>query len=835
MAAPNPSDFSYFLKTFNQNLDDFSNDIKKTLSDERVQKKAMDCLDILRQTAQSSSLKKLDKREMQQALEINHAYYLQLKSILASQNIESKFSEKVIDRVHNLNIHMQDLLKLSVNWDELAKLKQDTLFQNPDFLNEFIHLIENGDSWALNIFKKKLSKNDPVSFEILWQVAYSNSSLFDELKGKLKNAAFREVFLNLLNSLKGLKSDDLRLNKNFLKVASSQLKESEKIWIYESIEKCLDKYPSEILLDFLKQETVNKQQSLVFFNFIIKALEDEKAWAVQVVEDHLLSKHIIERLEISNFITHWLNASLKNSEKGALLTSFISVTCKDRALIVFLKKYSEKFSKSESFDLKLFSKMVNWADDLKKIMLKNDRLKWSLTTTEYKVFLVKELLMRKVRLINFLVNKIQGPLDPAPSDFLVRPESLFFGADELNVDIGIDLSKKLSKDNIPVRCINSSQNSIIEYHEENKNLQYIDGLHEPGEWVRDFFFVQKNNFRLPAYVPVKAQFIDFALAVRTTRLVPLMDSPEAREELSKTFPINNRLLLYPESLQAFEYMKQISSIPKERSFSISYVEGGNAIRGCTAQGESYAIVGADSYALTYAILLDEIKELGLKNNEEGNWELGDSYTEKEHTVSTIKQISNKLVEQIIAHDLGVKKVYIVDQPHYHLDVSMAFADDTSKKVFLNDSMEAAKLSKEFVLSVKKPYKEGISDEVIAERIEHLFNKAQRFQIWENLCARELESVGFEVIRVPGNCVELQRRTIDYHQVNFFNHLTYLNSEDEGEIILLGCNDFFQERFKKIISEHMPKIQKEPLFLNETDSKSALYDGGGIHCMAQFLS
>jgi len=76
--------------------------------------------------------------------------------------------------------------------------------------------------------------------------------------------------------------------------------------------------------------------------------------------------------------------------------------------------------------------------------------------------------------------------------------------------------------------------------------------------------------------------------------------------------------------------------------------------------------------------------------------------------------------RLLEQDWGVDEAHAVEQPEYHLDVSMAFADSENKIVLLNDSLKCAQiLERHYTLEILESGMDKKKADEVKERLSRL--------------------------------------------------------------------------------------------------------------------
>jgi hypothetical protein len=258
--------------------------------------------------------------------------------------------------------------------------------------------------------------------------------------------------------------------------------------------------------------------------------------------------------------------------------------------------------------------------------------------------------------------------------------------------------------------------------------------------------------------------------------------------------------------------------------SNSYIEGGNALVGRRAKGEAFAVVGADSLAVSKAALS---KELG-------------------------RPVTDAEVRRLIAQDYGVapKELVVVEQPgDFHIDMHMSLLP--GGKAIVNDAMQVFELQKKWMAedharakpkppppgasaAVREQYANDkalwdIRNESLPGEIKELGKAARRAAASEERMVRDLKKGGVEVNRVPG----VFERTQSLPMMNFMNFEHGQNAKGEHFIVSLGGDSRAQQIIASKLEAITGKVNLH--FLNPALTEATLSAQGGVSCRAKLES
>ena len=173
------------------------------------------------------------------------------------------------------------------------------------------------------------------------------------------------------------------------------------------------------------------------------------------------------------------------------------------------------------------------------------------------------------------------------------------------------------------------------------------------------------------------------------------------------------------------------------------MEGGNVLIG-KEKGRPYALIGRDTVEYNLRALKKEFAEIGFVKGDRGNWVLGDPYQVDE------SKFDEEDLRFLFAKDLGLdfsRQIIYVEQPEYHLDVSMTILD--GKTIAVNHSGMALDVWDEYA-SKKMLEPDFEFDRDIYPRTLHKITEIAAYtQQYEDAAAADLEKQGFNVVRVGG--------------------------------------------------------------------------------------
>ncbi len=253
--------------------------------------------------------------------------------------------------------------------------------------------------------------------------------------------------------------------------------------------------------------------------------------------------------------------------------------------------------------------------------------------------------------------------------------------------------------------------------------------------------------------------------------------------------------------------------------SNGYLEGGNALVGRRKDGTGFAVLGADSVAVTQAALS---KELG-------------------------RPVSAEETRTLLAQDYGVDPTHlvVVEQPgDFHIDMHVSLLPNG--KAVVNDPMAVFELQKQWLtddLERSKPkpppagaskaaltrYAEAKDDydfrkKLVPDELSRLEKAAKTEAAAIARTVKDLEQGGLEVHRLPGVFPPAQGLS----RMNFMNAEQGLNAKGERFMLVLGGDP----RAEKLVAGELARFSDDAVrvhFLDRTLTETTLNAMGGISC------
>jgi hypothetical protein len=247
-----------------------------------------------------------------------------------------------------------------------------------------------------------------------------------------------------------------------------------------------------------------------------------------------------------------------------------------------------------------------------------------------------------------------------------------------------------------------------------------------------------------------------------------------------------------------------SSLDKAPIMNLTYNEGGNTLIGKRG-GQSYALIGLDSYAVSKMFMEDD---------------LGREMTHDEMCMA-------------FAIDYGIPKenIYFIEQPgDFHLDMSMTIIGENT--ILLNDAEQA---QERFTPEQQAWLARAINDmpeyeDHFTSHVKNEMDQVSARKKMEDVVEQDLTKLGFNVVRVPGRFHYSSRSVA----MNLFNMVTAKTPSGENIVVLLGCIGEYGAFFEEVIRAHCDQEIDRIYFLDLESSQDCLTKGGGISCRTKTI-
>lgn len=459
------------------------------------------------------------------------------------------------------------------------------------------------------------------------------------------------------------------------------------------------------------------------------------------------------------------------------------------------------------------------------------------------------------RFIEFATQSLRlGPSDFSPSSkYFPNAKGLIIGQTKGWEIFASDIAQQL----VPDCDVSIYSPKCREQHLEGWSdlVIPIEGDEQATHWIQDscLMALNKNTYHEHVLFPrfthpsemsqqhyneVRMNRVCKALTLATGSPVGVFETP--------TIPVLGRIATRGEQLMLLDQLLQNSLSTKSLQNTMTFFEGGNLLPGVDAAGNPYVIVGADLIAMNRKFLISDIKALGLTKNSEDQFIFKESSNEESDDDLDFFNLTDEEVCAFIAKDLGlesVDQIHVVEQPAtFHLDMGMAILGNKNgkKTVILNHAIQAADVYREMVEINKITVREDLD---FPNLMNQLTQENLAISKFEDVAEAQLKQQGFSVVRVPGRFRSLEAiNGTRSDTVNFFNFVCVkLRKKEQPEttrpvVIALGCEDPYQEMFKKMFNEQsdMPNADIQFIFLDAKYSEASLKGRGGISCMTKIL-
>jgi hypothetical protein len=364
---------------------------------------------------------------------------------------------------------------------------------------------------------------------------------------------------------------------------------------------------------------------------------------------------------------------------------------------------------------------------------------------------------------------------------------------------------------------------------ENVQAVVFEGL-EIGTWLEDLCESNANgDFSIHPRVRDAALPQAVILAARVERMGPML--AESFGSLEGAAVRRSEREGEPPHLIERAMHIQIAALALAHGASLrqnlTYLEGGNTLRGVLPSGEPYALVGKDSVALSKFLLERDLSEVAGQPVE----------------------LTDGQLKAAIAKDLGISPAhtFFVEQPgEFHLDMSLGLFGPGV--VVLNDARDVARRQIEWMREDHRAAEPQLSEgATAAERAEYdaLHRawqeagermKSEETMIWkrqtftamaEDRCAEDLIDAGLTVHRVAASF------DYDKRRVKFLNGCKGTNPHGKRFFVALGGDPRAEQHFLAECLRLGLGIDHF-YFLDRVLSRESLSNSGGVNCRTKAL-
>ncbi len=291
-------------------------------------------------------------------------------------------------------------------------------------------------------------------------------------------------------------------------------------------------------------------------------------------------------------------------------------------------------------------------------------------------------------------------------------------------------------------------------------------------------------------------FMNATLQGRETRLIESGMSPEDAKKYAGTVEFQGQTYLPVGAggVQASVAAETIGS-GKWLDMSYTYIEGGNSLVGQNENG-TFAIVGADSVTVSKYLL-----------NKDG------------------VEVENADVTKMMAADLGVNKVIVIEQPgEFHIDMRMNLRPDGT--VVMNDAQKAGEFERDLIRD--RAGKEGWTDQQLQGALQRSEARQEQQLVFENIVTQQLNDQGVPIQKIPGVLTVEGSRPGDVRQMNFMNLEQGTSLKDGGNFaVMLGGDPKAEEMIR---AEYQRLGVDRVHFLPASVSDEYLSRMGGVNCI-----
>ena len=290
-----------------------------------------------------------------------------------------------------------------------------------------------------------------------------------------------------------------------------------------------------------------------------------------------------------------------------------------------------------------------------------------------------------------------------------------------------------------------------------------------GYWIEDYAVIRSDGkICVVSYEAVNAVSNSRAYEPSITA-----DMIDRRRDISTTTQGGG--IIYGEGFDNYIQEKDIV-------YSKSYLEGGNVLNTCLANGEAAAVIGSDSITFT-------LMALNLENTEE----------------------NIEIAKKQIAEDLGIEQENITFIPQFDFHIDMLYRPLHNGEIAVPDFQESIKLLEENEIS-------SMSAEEKQELINELKVMDEKTASIRQEAEQTLEEKGYKLHKIPcfDKCCE---------EVNYLNGVS--GTSESGEVFYITNKSKYPE-LDTLVQDYFQKAGADKIFFVSTTS--FLRQNGGIDCL-----
>lgn len=291
---------------------------------------------------------------------------------------------------------------------------------------------------------------------------------------------------------------------------------------------------------------------------------------------------------------------------------------------------------------------------------------------------------------------------------------------------------------------------------------------EKGIWVEDYGIRRADGRVLVAPKDVTDSLVN----QRRT----FGDVIESRIDISKTIQGNA-------AMYASDFEKTVQN--KDIVHSKSYLEGGNVLNTCLADGTPAAVIGSESIGYT-------LKAMGLENNE-----------------ANIEVAKNQ-----IAQDLGLKPENVTFIPQYDFHIDMLYRPLHNGEMAVPDYEAGIKILKETTIKDM----DANTKQSLISKLEQLNTKTAQIR---QEAEQKLGESGYKIVKIP--CFSEKANA----KINFMNGIG--GTSKDGKSFFITNNSTYPE-LNETVKSYFNNAGVDKVYFVST--KNFLSLSGGIDCITQ---
>ena len=682
-------------------------------------------------------------------------------------------------------------------------------------------LIEEKHPWALDILDRGILVNHPFALKVL-----VHEGLGSNLLAKHKDLPYLKEFVTEVFT-KAVPPDQLERG---YAVLTSILKYGDCDWAREMLINRLKTHHDQSAVRTITYLFNARQNKLPWIKiFVFENLIDLKGWAIEVVVSFLIkcpSEDLFKQISSEIMAMAKANVGLQIALSCAVI--LFPEDSPFRAVFETKRKIFQDVENGYPLEIDSQVRRIARYDEEFFRAMCPESFDWDNLDGHYRINVLRLLMHREQRLIRMtrgeegedrIADRVMLTCFPKTDALMLGMPKTGTESDERILRELLDL---LDPYGVSIECFLGFAEEIPFEH---PRLSVMVGPQMASLWMRDSFMVHRVGIGLPCPMHLDGRGIATRLEEsRTLRMINRSGRYEnygGRVTFGSLGSVDQGL----NQLRIFQYLVAGDPDLKNHRFSFTHMEGGNVLIG-KEKGRPYALIGRDTVEYNLRALKKEFAEIGFVKGDRGNWVLGDPYQVDE------SKFDEEDLRFLFAKDLGLdfsRQIIYVEQPEYHLDVSMTILD--GKTIAVNHSGMALDVWDEYA-SKKMLEPDFEFDRDIYPRTLHKITEIAAYtQQYEDAAAADLEKQGFNVVRVGGAYQDLFKSHPELHKVNFFNFVSMTVPVGDKIVLAMDCDPVFKELFEQFIHTNVADV-REIHFLNRGICESLQAMGGGMHCICK---